>query len=114
MPSLRRPPRTVAALAVVAATALGAPAVAVASHLPYHDPSLPVATRVADLLARMGLDEKLGQMTQAERSAVSNADITNFRLGSLLSGGGPPPSPPIPRPRAPRRARARAVSADRA
>src|SRR5215204_7383419 len=88
--SVRRP---VAALAVVAATTLGAPAVAVAIHLPYHDPSLPVATRVADLLSRMSLDEKLGQMTQAERSAVSNADITNFRLGSLLSGGGSAPSP---------------------
>jgi len=64
-----------------------------ASHLPYHDPSLPVATRVADLLSRMSLDEKLGQMTQAERTAVTNADITNFRLGSLLSGGGSAPSP---------------------
>ena len=34
---------------------------------PYRDPTLPVATRVADLLARMSLDEKIGQMTQAER-----------------------------------------------
>ncbi|HZM79037.1 MAG TPA: glycoside hydrolase family 3 N-terminal domain-containing protein [Candidatus Limnocylindrales bacterium] len=41
----------------------------------------------------MSLDEKLGQMTQAERTAVTNADITNFRLGSLLSGGGSAPSP---------------------
>src|SRR5262249_9267696 len=32
--------------------------------LPYLDPSLPVATRVADLLGRMTLDEKIGQMTQ--------------------------------------------------
>ncbi|GIH05028.1 hypothetical protein Rhe02_30950 [Rhizocola hellebori] len=66
---------------------------ATAAALPYQDPSLPVATRVADLLPRMTLDEKLGQMTQAERAAVSNADITNFRLGSLLSGGGSAPSP---------------------
>ena len=64
-----------------------------AAVFPYQDPSLPVATRVADLLPRMSLDEKLGQMTQAERSAVTNADITNFRLGSLLSGGGSAPSP---------------------
>src|SRR5215204_3307811 len=88
--SVRRP---VAALAVVAATTLGAPAVAVAIHLPYHDPSLPVATRVSDLLARMSLDEKIGQMTQAERTEVSTADLTGFRLGSLLSGGGSAPSP---------------------
>jgi len=64
-----------------------------AAAFPYQDPSLPVATRVADLLPRMSLDEKLGQMTQAERGAVTNADITNFRLGSLLSGGGSAPSP---------------------
>jgi beta-glucosidase len=63
------------------------------AHLPYPDPSLPVATRVSQLMATMTLDEKIGQMTQAERSAVSNADITNFALGSLLSGGGSAPSP---------------------
>ncbi|HET8662659.1 MAG TPA: carbohydrate-binding protein [Micromonosporaceae bacterium] len=80
-------------LAAVAGVGLVAPGRAAATHLPYHDPSLPVPTRVADLLSRMSLDEKLGQMTQAERGAVSNADITSFRLGSLLSGGGSAPSP---------------------
>jgi beta-glucosidase len=84
---------TVGLLVVVAGSALVLPRSAVANHLPYHDPSLPVATRVADLLSRMSLNEKLGQMTQAERAAVSNADITSFRLGSLLSGGGSAPSP---------------------
>jgi len=70
---------------------LFAPAAAVAQ--PYKDPSLPVATRVNDLLGRMSLDEKLGQMTQAERISVNNAQIVQFRLGSLLSGGGSAPSP---------------------
>src|SRR5581483_10520126 len=64
-----------------------------AAVLPYQDPSLPIPTRVSDLLGRMSLDEKIGQMTQAERANVSNADITNFRLGSLLSGGGSAPNP---------------------
>jgi len=64
-----------------------------AALLPYQDPSLPVATRVDDLLARMTLDEKLGQMTQAERGSVSTSDITTYRLGSILSGGGSSPSP---------------------
>jgi beta-glucosidase len=64
-----------------------------AAHLPYPDPSLPVATRVSQLMSTMTLDEKLGQMTQAERGSVSNADITTFALGSLLSGGGSAPSP---------------------
>jgi beta-glucosidase len=40
----------------------------------------------------MSLDEKLGQMTQAERGSVSEADVTTYRLGSVLSGGGSAPS----------------------
>jgi beta-glucosidase len=40
----------------------------------------------------MTLDEKVGQMTQADRSALrSEADIRGFFLGSLLSGGGSSP-----------------------
>src|SRR4051794_30918576 len=62
----------VAVLAAVAVGALVAPQ-PVAAHLPYPDPSLPVATRVSQLMASMTLDEKIGQMTQAERGAVSNA-----------------------------------------
>jgi beta-glucosidase len=80
---------TVAAIAG-AGVGLFAPA---AIAQPYKDPSLPVATRVNDLLSRMSLDEKIGQMTQAERGSVSNAQITQFRIGSLLSGGGSAPSP---------------------
>ena len=77
---------TVVSLGLVAAPAQ-------AAGEPYRDPTLPVATRVNDLLSRMTLDEKLGQMTQAERASVTNAQITQFRLGSLLSGGGSAPSP---------------------
>jgi beta-glucosidase len=66
--------------------------------LPYRDAALPVATRVADLLGRMTLGEKVGQMTQAERAAV-DADpslVTTWNLGSLLSGGGSTPTPNTP------------------
>lgn len=65
---------------------------ALAAVLPYQDPSLPTATRVADLLGRMTLDDKLGQMTQAERAVVTPSDMTAYRLGSVLSGGGSAPS----------------------
>src|SRR4051812_27732978 len=88
--------RTATLTVIATATALAAllaPARATAQGLPYQDPSLPVATRVNDLLGRMSLDEKIGQMTQAERLSVSNAQITQSRLGSLLSGGGSAPSP---------------------
>ncbi|GAA3661945.1 glycoside hydrolase family 3 N-terminal domain-containing protein [Lentzea roselyniae] len=69
------------------------PGTAAAADPIYKDPAQPIPARVADLLSRMSLDEKVGQMTQAERGAVTNADITSFRIGSLLSGGGSAPSP---------------------
>jgi beta-glucosidase len=66
--------------------------------LPYQDPSLPTAQRVTDLLGRMTLAEKIGQMTQAERIDV-DADptlITTNALGSVLSGGGSVPAENTP------------------
>ncbi|MEU6986525.1 glycoside hydrolase family 3 N-terminal domain-containing protein [Streptomyces sp. NPDC046324] len=74
------------------------PLVVVDAHgLPYLDPKLPVKKRVADLLGRMSLAEKAGQMTQAERNALrSPGDIASYDLGSLLSGGGSVPSPNTP------------------
>ncbi|MFK0154521.1 glycoside hydrolase family 3 protein [Streptomyces sp. NPDC090493] len=71
------------------------PQVVVDAHgLPYLDSKLPVKKRVADLLSRMSLAEKVGQMTQAERGAVgTGGDVTAYDLGSLLSGGGSTPTP---------------------
>lgn len=103
-----RSPGTAAALAAaLGLLTLGAPSPADAAHagrpagaqraaaavLPYQDPSLPVATRVTDLLGRMSVDDKVGQMTQSERGTTSAADITAYRVGSVLSGGGSAPSP---------------------
>ncbi|MCL3995972.1 glycoside hydrolase family 3 protein [Streptomyces lavenduligriseus] len=74
------------------------PQVVIDAHgLPYLDAKLPIRKRVADLLGRMSLAEKAGQMTQAERGAVGQgADITAYALGSLLSGGGSTPTPNTP------------------
>ncbi len=36
------------------------------ADVPYRDPSLPIDQRVEDLLARMTLPEKLGQMLQLD------------------------------------------------
>ncbi|MEU1470083.1 glycoside hydrolase family 3 N-terminal domain-containing protein [Streptomyces sp. NPDC005761] len=71
------------------------PQVVIDAHgLPYQNPKLPVKQRVADLLARMSPAEKAGQMTQAERNALSSqGDIAAYDLGSLLSGGGSVPTP---------------------
>jgi beta-glucosidase len=85
--------RILAAVVILVAAAVVDTGTASAADPIYHDPTQPVVARVADLLGRMSLDEKIGQMTQAERNAVSAADITNSRIGSLLSGGGSAPSP---------------------
>jgi beta-glucosidase len=58
----------------------------------YRDPALPVPERVDDLLARMSLADKIGQMTLVDRSAVTApGDLTAYRIGALLSGGGSAP-----------------------
>ncbi|MFI1184890.1 glycoside hydrolase family 3 N-terminal domain-containing protein [Streptomyces californicus] len=71
------------------------PQVVIDAHgLPYQNAKLPVKQRVADLVGRMSLAEKAGQMTQAERNALrAPGDIAAYDLGSLLSGGGSVPSP---------------------
>jgi beta-glucosidase len=45
-----------------------------------------------ELLALMTLEEKVGQMTQAERQDINKFDIENYFLGSVLSGGGSVPA----------------------
>ncbi|MYX99503.1 glycosyl hydrolase [Streptomyces sp. SID486] len=68
-----------------------------ANGLPYLDKRLPIRKRVADLVGRMSLAEKAGQMTQAERGAMTApGDIAAYDLGSLLSGGGSTPTPNTP------------------
>src|SRR4051794_15150942 len=105
-------------LALAALVALAA-AVAAAPHgstaraqsapsAPYVDPSLPVAQRVADLLGRMSLEEKVGQMTQINvtrmqgdpnndfdrgplRPELEKKVLEDHLVGSILSGGGASP-----------------------
>ena len=48
--------------------------------------------RVDALLARMTLDEKVGQMTQADASKLKEpGDVARYFLGSVLNGGGEDP-----------------------
>lgn len=51
-----------------------------------------IEKKVKDLLSKMTLDEKVGQMTQADMNAlVDPADVEKYFLGSVLSGGGSDP-----------------------
>ena len=47
-----------------------------AEYLKYKDPKAPLNVRISDLLKRMSLEEKIGQMTQIERS-VATPDVMN-------------------------------------
>ncbi|KAK2451134.1 beta-glucosidase BoGH3B [Trifolium repens] len=68
-------------------------AMAEAEYLKYKDPKQPLNTRIKDLIGRMTLEEKIGQMVQIDRS-VASADVMNkYFIGSILSGGGSVPKP---------------------
>ncbi len=54
----------------------------------YLDPAADVGARVDDLLARMTLAEKIGQMTQVEKNSITPAVVAELGIGSVLSGGG--------------------------
>src|SRR3954471_20652243 len=97
--------------AALAAAAIVAPGAGAAGHRhgshgshgdggapSYENARLPVRARVEDLLSRMTLAEKIGQMTQAERGNIDadTSKITTDNLGSVLSGGGSVPTPNTP------------------
>jgi beta-glucosidase len=84
----------VAAFAATAIAGFAAPSAGAGERLPYENPRLSTEQRVADLLERMTLEEKVGQMTQTERYQVFGdaSPITTYGLGSILSGGGSTPT----------------------
>ncbi|MGK3205381.1 glycoside hydrolase family 3 protein [Amycolatopsis sp. MEPSY49] len=86
---------TVFAALLLSGTAL-APAASAAATPLYKNPHAPVSARVKDLMSRMTLDDKIGQMTEAERQAATPAQAATARLGSILSGGGSTPTPNTP------------------
>jgi len=69
-----------------------AAAMAEAQNEKYKDPKLSVNDRVEDLMSRMTLAEKIGQMTQIERSVASGQVINQYFIGSVLSGAGSVPA----------------------
>ncbi len=46
-----------------------------------------IETRVADLLSRMTVEEKVGQIIQADVASVTPDDVRKYHLGSVLDGG---------------------------
>lgn len=55
------------------------------SHAAITDPK--IERQIDALLARMSLEQKVGQMIQADISAITPADLAVYPLGSILAGG---------------------------
>ncbi|GMG99509.1 hypothetical protein Nepgr_001349 [Nepenthes gracilis] len=64
-----------------------------ARYMIYKDPKKTAALRVKDLLSRMTLEEKIGQMTQIDREVATGEIMKTHSIGSVLSGGGSTPLP---------------------
>lgn len=61
-------------------------------YLRYKDPKQPLNVRINDLLGRMTLEEKIGQMVQIDRTVASKEVMKKYLIGSVLSGGGSVPA----------------------
>lgn len=59
----------------------------------YKDPKVQLNVRISDLMKRMSLEEKIGQMTQIEREVATPDVLKKYFIGSVLSGGGSVPAP---------------------
>lgn len=55
-----------------------------AEYLKYKDPKQPVAVRVMDLLGRMTLEEKIGQMVQIDRSVANVTVMKDYSIGKAI------------------------------
>ena len=47
-----------------------------------------IEARISELLGKMTLEQKVGQMIQADIRFVTPQDVKTYRLGSILNGGG--------------------------
>ncbi|MDQ2973184.1 MAG: glycoside hydrolase family 3 protein [bacterium] len=67
------------------------------SNADYKQAGLPIENRVDDLLSRMSLSEKIGQMSLVDKnSLIKLEDISRYKLGAILSGAGAKPKDNTP------------------
>ncbi len=60
-------------------------------------PDPAIESRIRALLAKMSVEDKVGQMIQADIKYVTPDDVREYRLGSVLAGGNSkPPGQPYP------------------
>ena len=54
-----------------------------ATYLKYQDPKQPLGARIKDLMDRMTLEEKIGQMVQIERKVATPDVMKNYFIGII-------------------------------
>jgi beta-glucosidase len=85
------------AFAFVAAQPSGAVVPADTTGAVFRDAKQPLETRVEDLLSRMTIAEKIGQMAMVEKNSIHDRnDIARYGIGAMISGGGGKPAPNTP------------------
>lgn len=55
-----------------------------------------IGNALNELMSRMTLAEKVGQMTQIEKNSITPEAVAKYGIGSILSGGGGNPTPNTP------------------
>ena len=91
--------RKVGSAGVLALLLAGAALAAPAANAPVHWPSVhsrvardpAIEARIDRILKRMSVEEKVGQVVQADISAVTPEDVRKYKLGSILAGGNSAP-----------------------
>nr|GEV68683.1 glycoside hydrolase family 3 C-terminal domain-containing protein [Tanacetum cinerariifolium] len=61
-------------------------------NMKYKDPAQPLRLQIIDLMLRMTLKEKIGQMTQINREVATRDVIKNYFIGSIMSSAGTVPA----------------------
>src|SRR3569832_1926050 len=87
--------RKLGSAGVLALLLAGAARAAPASNAPVHWPAAhsrggrdpAIEARIDSILKRMSVEEKVGQIIQADISAVTPDDVRKYKLGSILAGG---------------------------
>ncbi len=63
----------------------------------YKQANQPIEARVQDLISRMTLEEKIGQMSLVDKNSLGKEeDISRYYLGGVLSGAGAKPKTNTP------------------
>ncbi|WP_037552766.1 glycoside hydrolase family 3 protein [Sphingomonas sp. URHD0057] len=68
-------------------SAIAHPARWPAAHSPATITDSATEKRITDLLAKMTLEQKVGQVVQGDISTITPADLARYPLGSILAGG---------------------------